>query len=259
MQDHNKFELVINALNDINANFIYRLKIIEQQLAIRMDEQQRIVSRLNQMETFFKERLQDLEISFTNVINNLSVNSQTQELQKIVDLLADERAKITKEVKKVYNSCQKELKEVIVGTFDKITPNKKMGPQLLMNKKVETIYINEEKDIIKLKTDKGFIAIEAQGDCCSESWFEHTNHIDELIGSTIEGCEEILLEDVKLPATRQDVDELYAFKILYKKGRYNGMTTLEFRNSSNGYYGGYLVIEKTSSNLYGFIEITKDI
>lgn len=75
--------------------------------------------------------------------------------------------------------------------------------------------------------------LEAYGDCCSSSWFEHLDGAAALLGSTILAVEEVQGPD-GTPDHEDDVLQTYFLKFTTTKGR----ATLEMRNESNGYYGG---------------------
>lgn len=80
----------------------------------------------------------------------------------------------------------------------------------------------------------------AMEDCCSESWIEHFDEINE--PSKI-----IDFIEIDIPPTFIETDskhnvsvdilvQYYFYKLITEKGEY----LIEMRNSSNGYYGGYL-------------------
>jgi hypothetical protein len=90
---------------------------------------------------------------------------------------------------------------------------------------------------VTLYTDKGVLTLRAEGDCCSHSWFESTDDFGSIGGQITEF-------DF---GTTEDLGEVsnYEFVIVYfpvvktTKGR----LCMEMRNSSNGYYGGYIQAE----------------
>ena len=130
-----------------------------------------------------------------------------------------------------------------------------MSKNILIGKKVDKLFINQDKTIIKVQCGDLFIDLITDADCCSETWIEHTSDLISLVGHSITGVEEVTLGEV-MP-TRQDYDQLYAFKITHD-GCYYGDCGIEFRNSSNGYYGGTLYIAASTGTLEGFSEITED-
>lgn len=92
-----------------------------------------------------------------------------------------------------------------------------------------------------LFTNNKIVIFEAEGDCCSETWFADFIGLDYLRGKTLESIEDLELDiDTKklselgfqLDARyRQEVERFYSLRI-------NKRTEIIYRNSSNGYYGG---------------------
>lgn len=91
---------------------------------------------------------------------------------------------------------------------------------------------------ITLSSDE-ILYLTAVGDCCSESWFEHIQDISEIKGMSIVDVEEIYLGEVT--PTIQEHDQLYAIKFT-TNGKWKDSWMLEFRNSSNGFYGGWCTL-----------------
>ncbi len=89
------------------------------------------------------------------------------------------------------------------------------------------------------------IYYEALGDCCSESWFSDGTNIQALLGGTVVSVDELEEKTVTDDRMRQDVDILYGYAIRTDKGT----ATINFRNSSNGYYGGSCVLVEKSPRL----------
>ena len=90
------------------------------------------------------------------------------------------------------------------------------------------------------------------GDCCSESWFADLWDIQNLIGGTVISIKEMPQSryEVDEERCRQCEDSVYGIELYTEKG----MATIIYRNSSNGYYGGW--IEKFNSNkIDGLIEV----
>ena len=91
------------------------------------------------------------------------------------------------------------------------------------------------------------------GDCCSESWFADITGIDALKASPIESVEEIEMPKITDNSrTRQEYDVAYGYKI--KTG--HGYVDIVFRNSSNGYYGGWMRMAIVDTPPPGMVEIT---
>jgi len=108
----------------------------------------------------------------------------------------------------------------------------------LVGKTCSSIEINEDKTTIKLICDDGIYFLNATGDCCSESWFDHVSIGPYKYPFTFSAIKEIELG--KVMATRQEYDNIYGFEFSTEQGS----VLIEMRNSSNGYYGGFLRISK---------------
>jgi hypothetical protein len=106
----------------------------------------------------------------------------------------------------------------------------------LVGKVITAVHIAEDKMAIKFDLADGeSIVAKTDGDCCSHSWIEHIENPEFLIGSPI-----LFAEDVPMPDVVQSDDDgrvaSYGFKLRTAKGD----VLLEYRNESNGYYGGNL-------------------
>jgi hypothetical protein len=112
-----------------------------------------------------------------------------------------------------------------------------MQLEKLVGRTVLQVLTNPERDEFRFVTDEGNLDYYCYGDCCSESWVNHIADIDLLIGQKVLEIEEFdmfKMLNVEPEATRQDVDEVLFHRIQTPKG----VCVIEFRNSSNGYYGG---------------------
>ena len=106
----------------------------------------------------------------------------------------------------------------------------------LINHKILDVEIGAQENLIRFTTETDIFVYVAYGDCCSESWFSEIINLDFLINSVVINVEELELPEYNQidGNSRQDSDVFYGFSIITK----NGHTTIVFRNSSNGYYGG---------------------
>jgi hypothetical protein len=94
--------------------------------------------------------------------------------------------------------------------------------------------LSSDKRILTLHTLIGDIVLEAWGDCCSESWIEHLS-VPKL-PATILSVEDKDLGECMSDGSRQDYDQAYSTILKTSQGDFE----IEYRNSSNGYYGGWL-------------------
>lgn len=91
------------------------------------------------------------------------------------------------------------------------------------------------------------------GDCCSVSWIEHLTMPDDIVGATIQSVDEptmpphddhkCIVRDWSKPYDENDEstcghDSLAVYHTRFRTDR--GDIVLEYRNDSNGYYGGNL-------------------
>lgn len=107
----------------------------------------------------------------------------------------------------------------------------------LFKKTVSAVYISEEKEYLSFIVEYGgeCLTYYAEGGCCSSSWFESINNLENIIGEEIIGIEEKPECDPDGPL--EDPDKcitVYGYTLKTIKG----YTDIELRNSSNGYYGG---------------------
>lgn len=94
-------------------------------------------------------------------------------------------------------------------------------------------------DTITLTTDKHVVTLRAYGDCCSSSWFEHCDEVGAIGGQIVEFTNDPMPEG-NFPDNVGDEYFSYDFVTLRTtKGRVH----IEMRNSSNGYYSGYIDVD----------------
>lgn len=128
----------------------------------------------------------------------------------------------------------------------------------LIGKTIEDVSMNPEHTMIGFRTVDGEkLLYYTEGDCCSSSWIEHTENVDQLHEATV-----TKIETVPMPETREedgDFIQFYGVKIhVEKQGRPVPAFFFEFRNRSNGYYGGMLV-ECDVDQWKDMLLITKDL
>lgn len=108
----------------------------------------------------------------------------------------------------------------------------------LIGKTITGIEIdNDEQEYLVFHVKDGDpIAYYADGDCCSHSWFYHV-----LDGMLLIGNEVLDVEEVEMPEGRWNDEEYELIQFYgYAIKCQIGVCRVEFRNSSNGYYGGSL-------------------
>jgi hypothetical protein len=109
----------------------------------------------------------------------------------------------------------------------------------LVGQTIESVLVSDDESILAFSVAEqlDLIYFEVEGDCCSESWFADIFCMRNLYSRVIK-VEDIYLDDKYKTddnRCRQDEDEVYGYRITTMKG----VAIISFRNSSNGYYGGW--------------------
>lgn len=106
----------------------------------------------------------------------------------------------------------------------------------LEGKTITDVKIAEDQQAIMFITPDGPVIARADGDCCSYSWVEHIEMPALGLPAKVTS-----VEDLDMPREPEDDDgefiQFYGCKITTDKGE----IVIDYRNSSNGYYGGDLV------------------
>ena len=93
--------------------------------------------------------------------------------------------------------------------------------------------------LVLILQDAKPVTLETYGDCCSQTWIESLDAPEALLG-VVTDVEDIAMPDLgNIDGTRHTVVEevaYYGLKITTDKGR----CVIDYRNDSNGYYGGLL-------------------
>jgi hypothetical protein len=108
----------------------------------------------------------------------------------------------------------------------------------LKNKLVKGVFISECGEYLRFETNIGSLIWQAVGDCCSKTWFADILGIDVLINSVVYRIERLDMSqyDVLDGRCKQERDKAYGFRFRCTMGHFEVI----FRNSSNGYYGGWI-------------------
>ena len=106
---------------------------------------------------------------------------------------------------------------------------------ILVGKTIKSLKIAEDKTALFFETEQGDIKVKCDADCCSFTWIEHIE-----LPALGFPAKVISAEDLEMPDLGDmpncDVVAYYGFKIITDKGE----LILDYRNDSNGYYGGDL-------------------
>lgn len=130
----------------------------------------------------------------------------------------------------------------------------------LVGKKIISVSINPDKTTLKFNLEAGpfnlpFIAFDAEGDCCSNSWFNNITGIANLLGEEVVEVESKAEPSESKPNTTDHGEEEMSYYGVTLKTK-KGFCDIEFRNSSNGYYGGYLTLNEGPTD--DFKPVTED-
>lgn len=130
----------------------------------------------------------------------------------------------------------------------------------LVGKRVTRLHVSEGEYFLAFTHPDDTLTIyEAWGDCCSETWFADITGVQALIDSVVLEAEDMEVDGPEEDErTRQDYDRHYGVKLKTSKG----YVDIVYRNSSNGYYGGYIELCTKPPMRYKeevvFSEITDD-
>lgn len=124
----------------------------------------------------------------------------------------------------------------------------------IIGKQVESVALDASADRIAFKFQDGFErSYGVEGDCCSRSWIEHLEMPDDVKGAVIQSVDdsdgvpwdnhECVSDehDDNYRVTKEGCghESLAVYNTRFRTNK--GDIVLEYRNDSNGYYGGYLV------------------
>ena len=109
----------------------------------------------------------------------------------------------------------------------------------LVGKKLKSVSLMDTRSEFHVETEDGAkLKFAVSGDCCSQSWIEHLELPDDYIGATVLAIRTDGNEDRVTEEDRQKADHLQVYQTILATNR--GEITLEYRNDSNGFYGGSL-------------------
>lgn len=111
----------------------------------------------------------------------------------------------------------------------------------VVGKEVVAVDVARAERALRFRCGDGTTVVwEAEADCCSETWWADGFSLNALRGAVVReaGSVELPDYDVNDGRGRQEDDEVYGVRIATDKGE----AKLAFRNSSNGYYGGWAAL-----------------
>lgn len=131
---------------------------------------------------------------------------------------------------------------------------------------VSRVLIGEE--ILAFETDKGRAVFTVEGDCCSNSFFHDFYGVAHLLGNgPITEWEEVDLDpsDPGYVSPDEQIDyeyvQTYGYRFTTVHPVFGEVSSVfSFRNSSNGYYGGWMTsCDPSDADLADLIAITDDV
>ena len=86
------------------------------------------------------------------------------------------------------------------------------------------------------------VVLEVEGECCSDSWIESIDDDQALLG-TVTDVEHIEMPDS--PDRPPHPEDEYTYRAYYglKITTNRGRCVIDYRNDSNGYYGGWIYVQ----------------
>jgi hypothetical protein len=129
----------------------------------------------------------------------------------------------------------------------------------LVGKRVLAVDVNAREESLRFRIDDGTEVVwHTEGDCCSESWWADAYQLNELRGGTVVTVTRKDMPDDDDSRSRQEYDQVYGYEVVTEKGA----ATLAFRNSSNGYYGGWAYVgqrERYGRPIEGPVDVWREI
>lgn len=115
---------------------------------------------------------------------------------------------------------------------------------ILINKILTGMKIADDKKAILFQTDSGDIPVSVDGDCCSDTWIESIELPALGFPCLVSNAEDLLMPNIEKELVSGNVIKFYGFKISTDKGD----IVIDYRNESNGYYGGNLYFPKAEDD-----------
>ena len=120
------------------------------------------------------------------------------------------------------------LKSLAGGNWD-------FDPAPLAARKLVAVEVSDDKETLTFRFADGFVSYAVEGDCCSHSWIEHLTVPPDIAGSEITAWSE---RDMGEKVAEEDYETIKVYETSFRTPK--GDIVVEYRNSSNGYYGGWI-------------------
>jgi hypothetical protein len=107
----------------------------------------------------------------------------------------------------------------------------------LIGKKLLKVFLSEDKETIKFEVEENYpIYAVTDADCCSSTWVEDIESPSHVLGGIVTAVEDLELDQDPVEDDEYEHLQFYGTKIVTDKGSF----VIDYRNESNGYYGGSL-------------------
>lgn len=114
----------------------------------------------------------------------------------------------------------------------------------LVGRTVEAIQLSSDAEQLFIHfTDGTADKLQVEADCCSSTWIEHVQGVKQFVGATVTAVDNLDMPDLTPDddCTKGDCIQYYGLKITTT----NGALVIDYRNASNGYYGGSICLADT--------------
>lgn len=110
--------------------------------------------------------------------------------------------------------------------------------EALIGKTIVGVDLAEDRGAIRFRlADGGALVYLADGDCCSYTWIEGVDDPAALLGTVVQ-TENLEMPEGPVSEFHPNTDSVSFYGV--KVTTANGRCVIDFRNDSNGYYGGSL-------------------
>jgi len=122
-----------------------------------------------------------------------------------------------------------------------------MKDNVLIGKTLTGIKVANDKEAILFQTTDGDLIVRVDADCCSHSWVESIELPALGFPALVTAAEDLGLNKPGVDTGDYEYLQFYGFKISTDRGE----IVIDYRNSSNGYYGGSLCWPDDRGGVYG--------
>lgn len=127
----------------------------------------------------------------------------------------------------------------------------------LKNKTIRHVLLGHAEfdgEWVKFITDEGTLVYESDANCCSDTFISNIQGLRNLLGYKVFDAVECPTINNAEPSYRQKYDDIHRYVLATDQG----YVDIEFRNSSNGYYGGDFHLISREPSTIEWKELTDD-